>query len=86
MAKDMNAGIHTWCSQSISAGQKYDLPLNSDWKDATLPVGHDFYVWAGDDDINSVATSPVVLRWLCDSPRTGCARRTKIYVCGANKQ
>jgi len=26
-----------------------------------------------------VATSPVVLRWLCDSPRTGCARRTKIY-------
>ena len=31
-------------------------------------------------------TSPVVLRWLCDSPRTGCARRTKIYVCGANEQ
>jgi len=27
-----------------------------------------------------VATSPVVLRWLRDSPRTGCARRTKIYV------
>ena len=28
-----------------------------------------------------VATSPVVLRWLCDSPRTGCARRTKyMYV------
>jgi len=24
----------------------------------------------------SVATSPVVLRWLCDSPRTGCAWRT----------
>ena len=23
-----------------------------------------------------VATSPVVLRWLCDSPRTGCAWRT----------
>ena len=33
-----------------------------------------------------VATSPGVLRWLCDSPRTGCARRTKIYLCGANKQ
>ena len=24
---------------------------------------------------NIVATSPVVLRWLCDSPRTGCAWR-----------
>jgi len=36
--------------------------------------------------ITIVATSPVVLRWLCVSPRTGCARRTKIYVCGANKQ
>jgi len=33
-----------------------------------------------------VATSPVVLRWLCDSPWTGCARRTKIHACGANKQ
>jgi len=29
----------------------------------------------------TVATSPVVLCWLYDSPRTGCARRTKyIYV------
>jgi len=28
---------------------------------------------------SAIATSPVVLRWLCDSPRTGCARRTKIY-------
>ena len=27
-----------------------------------------------------VATSPVALRWLCDSPRTGCTRRTNIYV------
>jgi len=36
--------------------------------------------------IDCVATSPVVLRWLYDSPWTGCARRTKIYVCGANKQ
>ena len=28
-----------------------------------------------------VATSPVVLRWLCDSPRTGCAARiTPSYV------
>jgi len=35
---------------------------------------------------DTVATSPVVLRWLHDSPRTGCARRTRIYVCGANKQ
>ena len=32
-----------------------------------------------------VATSPVVLRWLCDSQRTGCARRTTSYICGANK-
>jgi len=24
---------------------------------------------------NAIATSPVVLRWLCDSPRTGCAWR-----------
>jgi len=29
--------------------------------------------------LNSVATSPVVLRWLYDSPRTGCALRTKLY-------
>jgi len=28
-------------------------------------------------NITSVATSPVALRWLCDSPRTGCARRMK---------
>ena len=28
----------------------------------------------------SVATCPVVLHWLCDSPRTRCAWRTK-YVC-----
>jgi len=28
----------------------------------------------------TVATSPVVLRWLCDSPRTGCAWRTTPYV------
>jgi len=34
----------------------------------------------------TVATSPVVLRSLCDSPRTGCAWRTKIYLCGGNKQ
>jgi len=27
-----------------------------------------------------VATSPVVLRWLCDSPRTGCAWRTTPYI------
>jgi len=26
-----------------------------------------------------VATSPVKWRWLCDSPRTGCARRTTIH-------
>ena len=30
---------------------------------------------------SAVATSPVMLRWLCDSPQTGCALRTKdIYV------
>ena len=34
----------------------------------------------------TVATSPAALRWLCDSPRTGCARRTKISMRGANKQ
>ena len=29
----------------------------------------------------SVATSPLALRWMCDSPRTGCARRTTpIYI------
>ena len=27
-----------------------------------------------------VATSPVVLCWLCDSPRTGCAWRTTPYI------
>jgi len=26
------------------------------------------------------------LRWLCDSPRTRCAWRTKICMCGASKQ
>ena len=30
--------------------------------------------------VGSVATSPVVLRWLCDSPRTGCAWRTTPYI------
>jgi len=34
----------------------------------------------------TVATSPVTLHWLCDSPRTGCARRKALYMCGANKQ
>ena len=33
-----------------------------------------------------IATSPLALRWMCDSPRTGCARSTKLYKCGANKQ
>jgi len=28
----------------------------------------------------TVATSPVVLRWLCDSPRTGCAWRITPYI------
>jgi len=32
-----------------------------------------------------VATSPLSLREMCDSSRTGCARRTT-YVCGANRQ
>ena len=27
-----------------------------------------------------VATSPAALRWLCDSPRTGCAWRTTPYI------
>jgi len=35
----------------------------------------------------TVVTSRLVLRWMCDSPRTGCARRTTlIYICGAKKQ
>jgi len=34
-----------------------------------------------------VATSPVALRWLCDSPRTGCGwRLTPLYMHGASKQ
>ena len=33
----------------------------------------------GDPSVGSVATSPVVLRWMCDSPRTGCAWRTTPY-------
>jgi len=36
--------------------------------------------------VDSVATSLVALHWLCDSPRTGRARRTKIYTRGASKQ
>jgi len=34
----------------------------------------------------TVATSPVALRWMCDSPQTGRAWRTTIHICGANKQ
>ena len=30
--------------------------------------------------------SLVALRWLCDSPRMGCARRKTLYEHGANKQ
>jgi len=30
--------------------------------------------------VATVATSPVVLRWLCDSPRTGCAWRITPYI------
>ena len=30
--------------------------------------------------ISAVATSPLALRWVCDSPRTGCARTTTIYI------
>ena len=33
-----------------------------------------------------VTTSPVVLCWMCDSSRTGCARKTIIYIRGLNKQ
>jgi len=33
-----------------------------------------------------VLLQPLRWRWLCDSPRTGCARRTKIYMRGASKQ
>jgi len=32
-------------------------------------------------NIRTVATSPLALRWMCDSPRTGCAwRTTPIYM------
>jgi len=35
---------------------------------------------------DSVATSPLALRWMCGSPRTGCVRRTtRIYVARTNK-
>jgi len=34
----------------------------------------------------AVTTSLVALCWMCDSPCTGCAWRTTIYTCGANKQ
>ena len=30
-----------------------------------------------------VANSPVALRWMCDPPRTGCARKTTKYIRGA---
>jgi len=33
---------------------------------------------------STVATFPVVLHWLCDSPRTGCAQITKMYMRGAS--
>ena len=32
-----------------------------------------------------VVTSRLALRWMCDSPRTGCARRITPYIWGANK-
>jgi len=34
----------------------------------------------------TVATSPMVLYWLCDSQRMGCMRRTNIYLRGVSKQ
>ena len=34
----------------------------------------------------SVATSPLALRWMCDSPQTGCAQRTTPHTSGANQQ
>jgi len=33
---------------------------------------------------NIVATSPLVLHWMCDSPRTGCAQRTPHVVRTSN--
>jgi len=36
--------------------------------------------------MGGVATYLVALRWMCDSPRTGCARRTTIHIRGTNKQ
>ena len=51
--------------------------------------------WCCDQDVKVVPGSAFTrrtcdrcgsLHWLCDSSWTGCARRTKIYVCGANKQ
>ena len=37
-------------------------------------------------DLCIIATSLVALRGMCDSPRTGCVRRTTIYIRGVNKQ
>jgi len=45
------------------------------------PKGNWYYAMNPSDFTDStVATSPVVLRWLYDSPRTGCARRTTPYI------
>jgi len=52
------------------------------FKSFSILFRHDFNVKLKNS--NTVATSPVVLHWLCDLPQTRCARRTKIYVCGAN--
>ena len=46
---------------------------------AQLKNGQIFRNWLWNGQ-SGVATSPVVLRWLCDSPRMGCAWRTTPYV------
>ena len=57
------------------------------WKDTPESLANrerDVCYWKA--EIYTVATSPVALRWMCDSPLTGCARRITPYIGGANKQ
>jgi len=67
-----------------------DVEVNPEAYSCTLKLRNfekfDCSTFGDDILISTVATSPVALRWMCDSPRTGCARRTTICICGANKQ
>jgi len=65
----------TWCVIRICGRAEFSLHAKNMHRCGSLWKGGDF-----------VTTSPVVLRWLCDSPRTRCAWRTKMYIRGASKQ